>query len=401
MNAYLKKYCLLFGCGFLWGLAACSSSPDNPSEEPDPEPGPVEKNDFELSYWVDMDLTGSHLRGYWYNVAEREPEIPDAAVAAWIENACRQLDQTYAAGKLYVIYHRQYEPEEARQVMLDWKAAAGRYGIEVVPTLVLQSYGNPQTLNFTDEEAIGFARWCTETIHADELGIYDVYTRDGSGSVQLAQLLALREAVGNKLVRVGLQPGVEMQALYRFAVEDTWTAECQGRTNELWEDPVYYRGTKNYGRLLLQSWVNERIDTDSRRLVWNLIPVAWDYDTADELSYDCPGDDQFANDPPVPGRIALCREAIAACYPLGLNDPKFGGYSCDLHILQANSGGRGESPSFYESLRNGTDYNGDFGDTMREIAAVYRSLEEEKNKLPEGNAGVAPDPVARYGIGKQ
>ena len=379
MVTSLKKFFLFFIGGLVFSVVSCASSG---GDAPEPDPGPpgpdVEKTDFELSYWIDMDLTGAHLRGYWYNAADRNPETPAPDRADWIENACRMLKQTYSAGKLYVIYHRQYEPEVARDLFRRWKASAAGYGIEVVPTLVLQSYASPAKMNFTDEEAVAFARWCAENVHSGELGIYDVYTRDANGSAQVLQMTQIKAAVGDKLVRVGLQPGVEMHALYRFAVEDTWTAECQGRTNELWENPVYYKGTKNYGRILLENWVNERIGSDSRKVVWDLIPVAWDYDTSDELSYDCPGDDQYKNDPPVPGRIALCHRYISACYAGGTGDPKFGGYSCDLHILQANSGGRGETPSFYEALRTGTKYEGDFGRVMLEIGNVYKQVSEGK-----------------------
>ncbi len=51
-----------------------------------------------------------------------------------------------------------------------------------------------------------------------------------------------------------------------------------GSQMELWENPRYYKGTNKYGRKLLQDWVNERINDEPRRIIWNLIPVAWDYD---------------------------------------------------------------------------------------------------------------------------
>lgn len=57
-----------------------------------------------------------------------------------------------------------------------------------------------------------------------------------------------------------------------------------------------------------------------------------------------------------------------------MDNEKFGGYSCDLHILQANSGGRGEKPSFYEALRTNVSYNGDFSEAMTEIGNLYKSL---------------------------
>ncbi|MBE5033714.1 hypothetical protein [Gallalistipes aquisgranensis] len=374
MKSIFEKIGAALGCCLLALSFSCSSGEEN--GEPTPPPAPAPENDgYELSYWIDMDMFGNHLRGYWYNVTERSPEnIPEPD---YVKNACKRLRNDYHANKLYVVYHRQFEASDAQYVLRMWKTFAEKQGMTVVPTVVLQSYGNPQNMNFSDTEIVEFAQWCIANTNADEFAIYDVYTRDAVGSTQANQIGKIREAIGDKLTRVGLQPGVALLTSYRMGVEDTWTAECQGRTNDLWENPVYYKGTKNYGRILLENWVNERINGDSRKIVWNMIPVAWDYDTDDELSYDCPGDDQYKNDPPVPGRIALCHRYISQCYPAGMKDAKFGGYSCDLHILQANSGGRGESPSFYEALRTDTDYTGDFADAMKEIGALYNSLNGE------------------------
>lgn len=347
--------------------------PDNTGNEgPD---GPAERNDgYELSYWVDMDLQGTHLRGYWYDVSDYPEETVPEEI--WIRNSCRTLSETYGADKLYVIYHRQYEPETAKDVFRAWLEYGKMYNLTIVPTLVLQNYSSAESMNFTDEEVVEFSCWSTENICDAELAIYDVYTRDAEGSGQDLQLKLIKDAVGDILTRIGLQPGVALNSSYSKGVEDTWTAECQGKTNELWEHPVYYRGTKLYGRLLLESWVMERIDGDSRPVVWDMIPVAWDYDTDDELSYDCPGDDAIRNDPPVSGRIALCHKYISACYENGTDDILFGGYSCDLHILQANSSGRGEQPSFYQALRDGTGYSGDFAGAMNEIGELYKSLKK-------------------------
>jgi len=356
---------------------ACSSDDDDSGDKPDvsaPDvPGQTERpTDFELSYWIDMDLYGNHLRGYWYNIDEKNPEnIPEPS---YVQNACNRLSDEYGANKLYVVYHRQFDPDDAEYVLRMWKSYGDKKNLKIVPTVVLQSYANTQSMNFTNDEIVDFARSCIANVNADEFGIYDVYTRDAQGSSQDIQLQVIKNAIGDKLVRVGLQPNVALNSVYKAGVEDTWTAECQGRTNELWENPVFYRGHKKYGRILLEEWVNERINGDIRTIVWNMIPVAWDYETDDELSYDCPGDDQFKNDPPIPGRIDLCHKYIMGCYDGGMTNEKFGGYSCDLHILQANSGGRGENPSFYEALRTNIPYTGDFAVAMDEIGNLYKSL---------------------------
>ena len=366
----MKRFIVVSVAAFLV-LGSCTEKTDGP-DEPAVEP-PVELNDgYELSYWVDMDMSGAHLRGYWYDVSVYDEEkIPENG---WIENACQALSGNYGADKLYVIWHRQYEPETAKTVFRTWQEAGKSAGVKIVPTVVLQSYSSSSSMNFSDEEITAFAEWSVGNICDDEFAVYDVYTRDAVGSSQDHQLKLLKEAVGDILTRVGQQPGVALNDSYSKAVEDTWTAECQGKTNELWENPIFYKGHKNYGRLLLESWVKERVEGESRPFVWNMIPVAWDYDTDDELSYDCPGDNALTNDPPVPGRLELCHKYISACYPGGLDDKRFGGYSCDLHILQANSSGRGESPSFYEAIREAATYEGDFSAAMSEIGELFNSL---------------------------
>lgn len=341
----------------------------------DPE---FEEMPYELSYWIDMDVLGGHLRGYWYDVSSQDPIDPTPSIH--IHNACQKLRNDYGATKLYVIYHRQYEISIAKTIFKAWKQHGNANNLEIVPTVVLQDYSTNQNMNFTDEEINSFARWCIEEINPNEFGIYDVYTRDRTGQPQANQINTLRHFIGNKLVMVGMQPGITINNDYLFAVQDTWTAECQGRTNELWENPVFYNGTNIYGRRLLETWVIERRDKYAGKVVWNLIPVAWDYETSDPLSYVCPGDDQFKNDPPIPGRLLLCHEYFVSWYNQGLKNEKFGGYSCDLHILQANSGGRGETPSFYKALRENLNYSGDFADTMVEIGNLYKELQSEYKK---------------------
>lgn len=328
---------------------------------------------FERSYWVDIDLRQNNGRGYWKPVGSLPPDTAPTQEA--VRNAVRELAHRYGGDKIYVVYHRQFEPAQAKELLLAWKEAARRQGVEVVPAVVLEDYAAPSSLNFTEAELTAFARWCIETIHPTEFGIYDVYVRQAAGSLQDGQLAALRAAIGDRLVRLGQQPGEPVNAHYASAVEDTWTAECQGLTNELWKNPVRVNGTDLYGRKLLESWVRERLDDRSRRIVWDMIPVAWDYDAPpDAYGYVCPGDDARTNDPPLAGRIRLCHRSIAGMYPGGTLNPAFGGYSCDLHILDANSAGRPERPTFYDCLRAGKPYTGNFGSALEQIADLYKSL---------------------------
>lgn len=361
---------------------SCSKtiSPIDSETEPD-EPNKEVNTEYELSYWIDVDLQGKGLRGFWYDVTSSNPEtIPDN-INLQIKNACQKLRNTYGATKLYVIYHRQFEITQAKDILRIWHSEGTSNGIEIVPTIVLQSYSNNQTMNFSNDEIEALADWTVKSINQKKMGIYDHHTRDRKGQPQADQILLIKGIIGNKLVMIGQQPGVEIQENYSYAVQDTWTAECQGRTNDLWENPVYFKGTNIYGRKLLEVWVNERRNSDSRKVVWNLIPVAWDYDTDDPLSYSFPGDHQLYNDPPIPGRLILCKDYINSFYEEGIRNEKHGGFSCDLHILEANSRGRGENPSFYASLREtNIDYTGDFAEAIAEIGEIYLSLHVDDEK---------------------
>lgn len=325
---------------------------------------------FERSYWIDIDVRHNNGRGYWKNIADKP--VDSLPTEEHISNTCKVLSNTYNANKLYVTYHRQFEIEDAKNVLKLWKKYGDENGLTIVPTVVLQSYAKEELLNFTNEEIIEFTKWSLENIDPNEFGIYDVYIRHQEGSIQDLQMAEMNKAVGNKLIRVGLQPGEKLNKYLVGGVEDTWTAECQGITNELWENPVTVNGTNKYGRLLLQEWIMERINEEDKRIVWNKIPVAWDYDEpVDSLGYICPGDDALINDPPLKGRIELCDKYIAQWYKENNAIDRFYGYSSDLHILEANSYGKPERPSFYQQIRSNQEYKGYFADAMLEIAGVY------------------------------
>ncbi len=91
-----------------------------------------------------------------------------------------------------------------------WKTYGQQNGIEIVPTVVLETYASPAQLNFTDEEIIGLANWCKSNINDKGLGIYDVHVRQSAGGLQDIQLVKINEEVNIPLVRVGLQPGEKM-----------------------------------------------------------------------------------------------------------------------------------------------------------------------------------------------
>lgn len=340
----------------------------------------VTADDIELSYWVDIDMIGYHRRGYWYHYSQHSSETlpPDS----YIKNGVKMLVETYKANLLYVFYHRQFEIESAKKIFLKWKDAAAEYNVKLVPTVLLQDYSNysvpaNSNMNFTDEELIDLAKWCQENF-TQEFGIFDVYTRQSGGSLQDVQLTKLREAIGDNLVFVGFQPGVMLSNHFKRAVEDTWTAECQGNTNDLWSNPL---GGQNVGKKLLDTWVLDRVRFESRPITWDLIPVAWDYEETtakDQYGYICPGDNALYNDPPIPGRLKLSKDAIFSHYEGGWKNERLGGLSCDLTILQANSSGCGKDKTdFYEAIRVGKVYQGYFASAMDEIAEVYQAVHDE------------------------
>ena len=290
-----KRLTFLFVAAFMMCCCKPSSSGMSPEGTPSEDPsGPVESTDpdpisqdpsedgpetpeiadlkVELSYWVDCDMLGYHRRGYWYKYSDYSSEsAPDPS---YITKGAEMLVNTYQANLLYVFYHRQFEIDKAKEVFLMWKDAGAKLGIHIVPTVLLQDYSNSGGMNFTDEELVELAKWCHEEI-SEEFGIFDVYSRQAAMGPQDVQLKKLVSAIGDNLVFVGFQPNVSLNSSFKRAVEDTWTAECQGNTNELWSNPL---GGQNVGKKLLDSWVNQRVVGEKRPVTWDLIPVAWDYE---------------------------------------------------------------------------------------------------------------------------
>ncbi len=382
---------ILFSCACNSESMPSDDPIDNPGseivDEPDNVPEEIERvitsDDIELSYWVDCDMAGYHKRGYWAKYSTMASErVPHEG---FIKNGVKMLVETYKANLLYIFYHRQFEIDEAKKVMLMWKDAAKDLNVKLIPTILLQDYSNytrpkDSPLNFTDDELIEFAQWSQENF-GEEFGIFDVYIRQDEGSSQSAQIKKLKNLIGDNLVFVGAQPNVPLCEHFKRAVQDTWTAECQGNTNELWSNPI---GGQNVGKKLLEQWVSDRVRNEDRPITWDLIPVAWDYEETtakDQYGYICPGDNALYNDPPIPGRLVLCKDAIFGQYPGSWKNEKLAGLSCDITILQANSAGcTRDKDSFYEAIRTGKEYKGYFAGAINEIAEIYESVKNEVKK---------------------
>lgn len=311
---------------------------------------------LERSYWVHASLGAATQRGYWGT------NFPAAAApsGAEITKAAGLLSANYGANRLYLIYHNEIPALEARRVFSDWRSACPP-AVELVPALVLRMYDRAQTPVFTVEEVRDLCGFFRDRIHPDCAAVYDVYRGRDQGDA----LAELARSVPRELIRLGLQPDEAVAAPFTAAVQDTWSGFCHGtRNREDWEQP-------GFGAPALRRWVEAR-NAGSTPIAWNLIAVAWDYAATPRGGY--PGYDDAAKNMPLPaGRNAAGAALIAGA----ATRDKFGGFSCDLCILNENSrhpAHDGPADAFYRTLREGRDYTGFYAAPLREIADLYRRV---------------------------
>jgi hypothetical protein len=256
--------------------------------------------------------------------------------------------------------------------------------VELVPTLLFRSYNASEGidafgghLNFgaaTSNTTLDSMMSVFAEINPHRLGVFDVYPNRDQGIGP-----ALAERHGLLLTRVGLQPAEKLPALYRGGgVEDTWSAVCCGRTNELWSE-------LSCGRSLVRQWAADRM-ADPRPFAFDLIVVAWDYNmTANGTN---PNIDDAAKNQALPaGRTKLVVDAIRSEAMAAGRGGAGGrvGFSSDLTILEAD--GRvpqrdGRNRSIYATLRAGvlywgTDGGSYYGRAFREITQIYSELHNE------------------------
>ena len=165
------------------------------------------------------------------------------------------------------------------------------------------------------------------------------------------------------LIRVGIQPDERIRPPFITVVQDTWSGFCHGKTNTDWQD-------RGFGADTLRRWVQER-NQDHRRVVWDLIVVAWDYSATARGGY--PGYDDAAKNMPLPaGRNRLAAEEILRTAQADC----LGGFSSDLLILQANSQSRAHDGAngFYETLKQGEVYRGYYSEPFEEIITIFNRL---------------------------
>ena len=312
---------------------------------------------LERSFWVHASLAAKAQKGYW----GPSFSAPPAPSEADIRRAARLLTDTYAATRLYLVYHHEISLEDAQGVFQRWRQHCPAH-VRLVPTLVLRMYDREQTFVFAQEELRDLVRWFQESFRAEELGVFDVHPRREYG--QRLQILSERYRQG--LVRVGIQPDEPIGPPFVRAVQDTWSGFCHGKTHDDWLD-------RGFGAETLRKWIDAR-NQQGTPVVWNLIVVAWDYSATDRGGY--PGYDDAAKNMPLPAgrnrlgsRLILERSKTRA----------LGGFSSDLLILQTNSehpAHDGPKASFYETLKRGEPYTGYYSAPFQEIVAIFRRLRD-------------------------
>jgi len=310
---------------------------------------------LERSYWLHASLATQPLRGYW------APSFPFSPTPTQTEirNAARLLAGPYAANRLYLIYHREIELDDAQRVFAFWRKHLPT-DVEIVPTLVLKMYDKAKTPVFADGEVQKLCTFFKKTVNPRRIAVYDVFPNRDQGS----DLSILTASFPDGLMRVGIQPTETLKAPYVAAVQDTWSGFCHGKTNEDWRSP-------GFGADTLAEWIRIRNKGD-RAVAWDLIVVAWDYLPTARGEY--PGYDDAAKNMPLPAG----RNTLAARMVLNKAKPdRLAGFSSDLFILQANARHRthdGDEGSFYSTLKQGRRYRGYYAKAFDEVAAIYRKL---------------------------
>ncbi len=312
---------------------------------------------LERSFWLHTSLAAKAQKGYW---GQNLPASPTPSEQD-IQNAAKLLTDTYAANRLYLVFHNEIPLADSEQVFRWWRQHCPEH-VQLVPTLVLRMYDSKQTPVFTPDELRRLVEFFRRSVNAEQLAVYDVYPKRDQGEA----LKLLAEQYPKGLIRVGIQPDEQIELPYVAAVQDTWSGFCHGKTNADWLD-------RGFGAETLRNWVEDR-NRQSHPVSWDLIVVAWDYSATERGGY--PGYDDARKNMPLPaGRNRLAADEMLRIGKVG----SVGGFSSDLFILQANSANPahdGLKGSFYETLKRGEVYRGYYSEPFREIAAIYKDLSD-------------------------
>ena len=314
---------------------------------------------LERSFWLHASLGLFTQRNYFGAEFPATPMPTREQVAS----AARLLTTTYAANRLYLIFHRELPVADSRTLFRWWRDACGKE-IEIVPAFVLKMYDKAQTPVFSGDELTGLSRLCRDELRMRQAAIYDIAPlRDAS---ELTKILTAEFDGG--LVRLGLQPDERLDSPFVRGVADTWSAFCHGKRNqEDWLQP-------GFGAETLKKWVTAR-NSGTRPIAWDLVVVAWDYSATQRGGY--PGYDDAEKNMSLPaGRNREAQKLIRET----ANPSLLAGFSSDLYILHENSRSAshdGRERSFYECLKRGEDYRGYYGAPFQEVVQLYRELRDK------------------------
>jgi hypothetical protein len=334
---------------------------------------PVTSYNFQLSAWVDIGLMGPEEspRGYWYPYQAKQPQIPPTNLE--ISNSKNLLRNTYHINQIYLIYHRQFELEQAKQLFKTWRNVFIQRDstLAIIPALVLQNYGD-NGCNFTNDELSDLATFLKNNVNDKAIAIFEV--APGSGRTYCNQLQLIKNIHGGEIYRLGLQPGEPLVAPFDKAVGDTYGAISAGKTNDLWSISCGFGYPT--AKKTLEAWVDERVATS--KVAWNFVIVGFNYNQ----NPPCGVDTADIGDQPVPsGRNwPLAHNAIVSQYPGGGNHPNWAGFSMDLSIVAVHSRLRDSiDNSLYNSFKNGVRYTGYFSTPLDEIATVFALYDSQPN----------------------
>jgi hypothetical protein len=310
---------------------------------------------LERSFWLHASLAPAAQRGYWGAAFPASAPPTDQEIG----NAARLLTGSYAANRLYLVYHHEIPLDEAERAFKSWRRHCPAT-VELVPTLLLRMYDTGKSEVFTSQELRRLVRFFQRWINAGQIAVYDVHAHRDQGE----SLKCLAEQYPKGLIRVGIQPGEKIRPPFAAAVQDTWSGFCHGKTPADWQE-------RGFGADTLRRWVQDR-NQQQRPVVWDLIVVAWDYSATPRGSY--PGYDDAAKNMPLPaGRNRLATEEI-----LRTAQPDcLGGFSSDLLILEANSRSPahdGAAASFYDTLKRGAVYRGYYAGPLEEITRIFQRM---------------------------
>ena len=120
---------------------------------------------LERSFWLHASLAPTAQKGYWGPAYPASPSPTESD----IQNAAKLLTSTYAANRLYLVYHAEIPVEDAVQVFGWWRRHCPDT-VTLVPTLVLRMYDKQQTPVFTPEQLRRLVEFFQQSINADQRG---------------------------------------------------------------------------------------------------------------------------------------------------------------------------------------------------------------------------------------